>query len=92
MNAGIDAAGMALSGVAQTVRAIYGVASDANEFIDRHIADLISSNQSSVAAAGRLLEAAKSGFGVGYCGSVAVIVVGQLILGACPEFCVRGIT
>jgi len=81
MNAGPIASGMALKGVSETVQALYGIASDANEFFNRHIDKLKSSDQPALAAAGRLLEAAKTGFGVGYGGSVAVVVVGQLILG-----------
>lgn len=74
-------AGMALSGVVQAVQAVYGIASDANDFLDRHIAELKASDQPALASAGRLLEGAKAGFGVGYGGSVAVVAVGQLILG-----------
>ena len=74
-------AGYALSGVAQAIKALYQIAGEINEFIDDHIEKLKASDSPLVASTGRVLEAAKFGFGVGYMGSVAIIAVGQYLLG-----------
>ncbi|MGV3570354.1 MAG: hypothetical protein ACO1PB_07115 [Ramlibacter sp.] len=81
MSAAVVGAGLALGGVADVVRALYGVAVGANKFLDKHIALLKASDQPALATTGRVLEGAKAGFGVGYGGCLAVVAVGQLILG-----------
>ena len=70
------------------IRALYGVGKtlhDAsqglNDFLDRHIADLKQSDNPTIASTGRVLEAAKFGFGLGYMSSVAIMAIGQLLLG-----------
>ena len=52
-----------------------------NEFVDQHIADLKQSDNSTMASTGRVLEAVKFGFGLGYMSSIAIIATGQLLLG-----------
>jgi hypothetical protein len=71
----------ALSGTVQAIKVLYGIAVDINDFIDEHIEKLKASESPLVASTGRVLEAAKFGFGVGYMGSVAIIAVGQYLLG-----------
>lgn len=73
--------GTVLSATAQAVAALYGVASNLNEFLDRHIQEMQSSTNPTVATTGRVLEAAKLGFGLGYISSVTIIAVGQYLLG-----------
>lgn len=70
------------------IRALYGMgkaaaeaAQDINSFLDRHIADLKQSDNPTIASTGRVLEAAKFGFGLGYVSSMAIIATGQLLLG-----------
>lgn len=74
--------------MALAIRALYGMgkaaaqaAQDINSFLDRHIADLKQSDNPTIASTGRVLEAAKFGFGLGYMSSVAIIATGQLLLG-----------
>jgi hypothetical protein len=62
--------GKAAAGVAQT-------ASSINDFLDHHIADLKRSDNPTIACTGRVLEAAKLGFGLGCIGSIAIIATGQ---------------
>lgn len=78
----------ALAPMTLAIRALYGVgkaaaetAQDINGFLDRHIADLKQSENPTIASTGRVLEAAKFGFGLGYMSSVAIIATGQLLLG-----------
>lgn len=70
-----------LSPIAAAIKALYGVASDLNKFVDDHIARLKRSRNPTVARTGRVLEAAKYGFGVTYISSVTIIAAGQLLLG-----------
>jgi len=78
----------ALAPMTLAIRALYGMgkavaetAQDINGFLDRHIADLKRSDNPTIASTGRVLEAAKFGFGLGYMSSVAIIATGQLLLG-----------
>lgn len=78
----------ALAPMTLAIRALYGMgkavaetAQDINGFLDRHIADLKQSDNPTIASTGRMLEAAKFGFGLGYMSSVAIIATGQLLLG-----------
>ncbi len=67
--------------ITAAIRGIYGIAGDINGFLDRHIEDLQASDNPTVARTGRVMMAAKSGFGIGYITSVVVIATGQLLLG-----------
>lgn len=78
----------ALAPMTLAIRALYRMgkavaetAQDINGFLDRHIADLKQSDNPTIASTGRVLEAAKFGFGLGYMSSVAIIATGQLLLG-----------
>jgi len=71
----------ALSPVTLAVKALYGMSQAINEFVDQHIADLKQSDNPTMASTGRVLEAAKFGFGLGYMSSIAIIATGQLLLG-----------
>lgn len=74
-------AGMVLSAMAQAIQSLYGMGSDVNDWIDRHIEDMKGSENPTISRSGRVLEMAKLGFGLGYITSVIVISVGQLLLG-----------
>ncbi|WP_430407439.1 hypothetical protein [Hydrogenophaga sp.] len=63
------------------IRAIYGTASALNDFINGHIEALKNSDDSTISRVGHVLEAAKSGFELGYITPVAVVAIGQLLLG-----------
>src|SRR4051794_21243985 len=79
--AGIDLAGFATSTLVSAIKAIYHVAEDFNDWIDRHIGELKRSDRPVVACTGRVLEAAKFGFGLGYIASTVLIASGQMLLG-----------
>lgn len=74
-------AGFALSSMTLAVQAIYGIAIEINEFLDKHIEDMKEAENSTISRTGRILEMAKYGFGLGYITSVTIISVGQLLLG-----------
>lgn len=74
-------AGLNLSPLALAVKALYGIATDINAFLDRHIEEMKTSDNLTIARTGRVLEMAKFGFGVGYITSVVVISAGQFLLG-----------
>lgn len=79
--AGIDVAGFAASKIVQGIQAIYQVAGDLNDWLDRHIEALKASERPVIACTGRVLEAAKFGFGLGYIASTVLIAAGQMLLG-----------
>ncbi|PKO71531.1 MAG: hypothetical protein CVU20_06625 [Betaproteobacteria bacterium HGW-Betaproteobacteria-14] len=75
------AAGFVLSAMAQTIKALYGMATDINEFLDKHVEEMKGSENPTISRTGRVLEMAKYGFGIGYITPVIIISVGQLLLG-----------
>lgn len=73
-----------LSPMGAAIAGIYGVVStldQVNAFFDEHIERLKTSDNKMIACTGRVLEGAKFGFGLGYMGSIAILAVGQLLLG-----------
>ncbi|NJD24849.1 MAG: hypothetical protein FIB06_05530 [Betaproteobacteria bacterium] len=74
-------AALALSPIVAAIQAAYGVASAVNDWLDKHIEDMKSSDNPTVSRAGRVIEMAKYGFGIGYITPVVVIAVGQMLLG-----------
>ena len=80
-NIALGGSGFALSAMAKAVAGLYGVATDINDFLNRHIQDMQSSANATIATTGRIMEMAKYGFGIGYLSSVTIIAVGQLLLG-----------
>lgn len=70
-----------LTSMAAAIKGLYGMAVEINEFMDRHIADMMASDNPTVARTGRVLEMAKYGFGLGYVTSTIVVACGQIILG-----------
>lgn len=74
-------ANFAMSGMGKAIQALYGIAGDLNDFFDRHIAAMRESDNPMIERTGRVLEAAKFGFGLGYMSSVIVVAIGQLLLG-----------
>lgn len=79
--AALHGSSMAFGAISQAIAALYGVASNLNDFIDRHIAEMKSSSNPTIERTGRILEGAKYGFGLGYMSSVTIIAVGQYLLG-----------
>lgn len=73
--------GFAISVIASAVKGLYGMAIDVGEYIDKHIAEMKSSDNPTVSRTGRVLELAKLGFGLSYLSSVTIIAVGQYLLG-----------
>lgn len=84
--------GFAASAIVGAIKALYGIAVDINNFIDEHIEALKKSPNETIATTGRVLEAAKYGFGLGYAIAVVVIAVGQLLLGNPLDAVVAGVT
>jgi uncharacterized membrane protein YfbV (UPF0208 family) len=70
------------SPLTQALRSLYGTASTLQDFMDAHIAALKASGDQTISATGELLAAAKTGFMLGYAVPVAVVAVGQLLLGS----------
>ena len=77
----LGAAVPGLSAISRAIASLYGVVSDLNAYIDRHIAEMKASNNPTIERTGRVLEMAKFGFGMGYLTSVTVLAVGQYLLG-----------
>ena len=75
------AAGFGFSVMTQAIKVLYRVVGDINTFIDEHLEALKVSDNPLVASTGRVLQAAKYGFGLGYISSVSIIAVGQYLLG-----------
>jgi hypothetical protein len=70
-----------LNPITAAIAALYSVGSSINDFFNEHIENLKLSENHVIASTGRVLEGAKFGFGLGYLSSVAIVAVGQLILG-----------
>ncbi len=70
-----------LYGMSKTVHAVGSAAAGINDYLDRHISELKQSDNPTIASTGRVLDAAKFGFGLGYMSSIAIIATGQLLLG-----------
>jgi hypothetical protein len=62
--------------------ALWGVSQSVSSWVDGHIDDMRGSKNGTIAATGKVLEAAKFGFGLGYITPFALTMMGQLILGA----------
>lgn len=69
------------SAIAVAIRELYKISVEINDWMDGHIQEMQASDNLTISRTGRILEAAKTGFGLGYVVSVTVIAVGQLLLG-----------
>ena len=67
--------------IVDAIKALYGVASPVNTFIDEHIEQLKKHTNETIRATGRVLEGAKFGFGIGYITPLVLTATGQLLLG-----------
>ena len=83
MNANVLAGPVAgsLSPIAKAIAALYDAGKSLNDFVNAHIEEMKQSAQLTIARTGRVLEAAKYGFGIGFVVPVAIIAAGQLLLG-----------
>ncbi|MBA3589516.1 hypothetical protein [Methylibium sp.] len=70
-----------LSVMTQAIGGLYQIVGGINDFIDDHIETLKKSPNPTISGTGRVLEGAKYGFGIGYVIPVAVIAIGQVLLG-----------
>jgi hypothetical protein len=77
----ISVAAFALTEMAQAIKSAYGVVIEINDFVNEHIEALKASKNEMISRVGRVLEGAKYGFGIGYVVPMAIIAVGQLLLG-----------
>ncbi len=75
------AAGFALSAIAKAIKALYGMAVEINDYVDKHIEEMKGSDNATISRTGRVLGMAKLGFGIGYITPVVIIAVGQYLLG-----------
>ncbi len=75
------AADFGFSVMTRAIKTLYHIVGDINGFIDEHLEALKVSDNPLVASTGRVLQAAKYGFGLGYISSVSIIAVGQYLLG-----------
>ena len=71
----------ATSIIAAAIRRLYGVGPSFNAFLDEHIKSMKKSENTTISRTGRVIEAAKHGFGIGYVVPVVIIALGQFILG-----------
>lgn len=67
--------------IVAAIRALYGVAVEVDKYIDDLINSMKKSTNRTIEATGRVIEAAKFGFGIGFVVPVALIAIGQFILG-----------
>lgn len=67
--------------IGRAIALMYGAAEQVNDYMDKHIDTLKASDVASIAASGRVLAAAKIGFGLGYTSSIVLIATGQMLLG-----------
>lgn len=67
--------------IVDTIKALYGVTSGINTFIDDHLKKLKEHANETISATGRVLESAKAGFGIGYITPLVLTATGQLLLG-----------
>jgi len=74
-------AGNGLNAITAAIKALYGVANDVNAFLDEHVEAMKASDHPTISRTGRVIEAAKYGFGIGYAVPIAIIATGQLLLG-----------
>jgi len=74
-------AGLGLSPIAQAVKALYRVVDEIDTFIEKHLTEMKASDKPLISRTGRVIDAAKAGFGIGYITPIAIIAAGQLLLG-----------
>ena len=67
--------------IAAAIKGHYGIATDINDYMDRHIAGMKADPSPTISRTGHVLEAAKKGFGIGYISSTTIIAAGQWMLG-----------
>ena len=67
--------------IVDAIKALYGVTSGINTFIDDHLKKLKEHANETISATGRVLESAKAGFGIGYITPLVLTATGQFLLG-----------
>jgi hypothetical protein len=67
--------------VVGAIKKLYGIVTAVDQYIDELIGEMKSNLNSTISRTGRILEGAKYGFGIGYVVPVAIIALGQYLLG-----------
>ena len=70
-----------LSVIAKSIKALYGMTVQIDAYIDQHLEAMKGSENPTISRTGRVIAAAKEGFGIGYISAVTIIAAGQLLLG-----------
>lgn len=78
---GANTAGGALTGLVGAVQKLYQLGGSVSFFPDAPIAESKASDTQVITSTGRMFEATKRGFGMGYDSSMTVLAAGQLLLG-----------
>lgn len=88
MNMGMAAGILSLVGtqfvrtrMAASIVDLYKMGSGVSQFLDDHFNKMQSSDNSTIAQTGRVMEGAKNGFGLGYISTIAIMATGQILLG-----------
>lgn len=67
--------------IVEAIGAIYGVGSRLAAYMDELVDSMKASSNQTVARSGRVIESAKFGFGIGFITPVAIVALGQALLG-----------
>lgn len=70
-----------VNAIVEAISKLYGIAQSINDYLVDLIESMKKSANKTIAQTGRVIEAAKLGFGIGYIVPVALIALGQLLLG-----------
>jgi hypothetical protein len=81
LGAGVLGSSFVLGPIAEAIVTAYNMGSAVNDFINKHIENLKSSDNPTIASTGRVIEGAKFGFGLGYVAPIVIIATGQILLG-----------
>ena len=79
--AAVPLAAFATSSIVSSIVTLYGVATDVNDWMNKHILSMQESENITVSRTGKVLEGAKFGFGLGYAAPIIAIATGQMLLG-----------
>lgn len=81
IQAALPLAAFATSSIVSSIVTLYGVATDVNDWMNKHILSMQESENITVSRTGKVLEGAKFGFGMGYAAPIIAIATGQMLLG-----------
>lgn len=81
VDAALTSAKATLSAIPAAIKAMYNVAGRLDDWLDDHIGQMKDDDNPTISRTGRVLEAVKFGFGLGYIAPTVVIAAGQFLLG-----------